>query len=140
MGRASGTRATRQRAAVAELLLSVDDFRSAQQLHDLLRHDGQNVGLATVYRALQAMAAAGDIDVILASNGQSLYRRCGQGTGHHHHLVCRVCGLTIEVDGPAVERWTHKVGVDNGFVDVSHTLDIFGLCRTCAARAPSPLP
>jgi len=45
-------RNTRQRTAVAEVLASVDDFRSAQELHDLLRYRGYKVGLTTVYRTL----------------------------------------------------------------------------------------
>jgi Fur family ferric uptake transcriptional regulator len=125
-------RSTRQRALVAAALLEVDDFRSAQDLHDLLRSHGEQVGLTTVYRALQAMTEAGDIDVLVGSDGQSLYRRCGQSQGHHHHLVCRECGFTVEVTGPAVERWTSSIARTNGFTDVSHSLDIFGLCSRCS--------
>ena len=125
-------RSTRQRAAVASVLQELDDFRSAQDLHDLLRAQGENVGLTTVYRTLQTMAEHGDIDVLASSDGQSLYRRCGQRSGHHHHVVCRTCGLTIEVEGPAVEAWTNAIAKENGFTDVSHTLDIFGLCAQCS--------
>jgi Fur family ferric uptake transcriptional regulator len=125
-------RSTRQRAAVASVLQELDDFRSAQDLHDRLRAQGVNVGLTTVYRTLQAMAEQGDIDVLAGSDGQSLYRRCGQRSGHHHHVVCRKCGLTVEVEGPAVEAWTHAIAKENGFTDVSHTLDIFGICARCS--------
>ena len=111
---AIGQRSTRQRAAVAEVLQDVDDFRSAQDLHEMLTARGERVGLTTVYRSLQAMAEVGDIDVLVSSDGQSLYRRCGQRSGHHHHLVCRECGLTVEVKGPAVERWTHSIAEQNG--------------------------
>ena len=124
-------RSTRQRAAVADVLQELDDFRSAQDLHDMLRARGQNVGLTTVYRTLQSMAEQGDIDVLLGADGQSLYRHCGQRTGHHHHVVCRSCGLTVEVEGPAVEAWTQAIAKENGFTDVSHTLDIFGVCARC---------
>jgi Fur family ferric uptake transcriptional regulator len=95
------------------------------------------VGLSTVYRALQSMAEIGEIDVILDPDGQYLYRHCGQREGHHHHLVCRDCGLTVEVAGPAVERWTRTVADQHGFTDVSHTLDIFGVCTNCAPRSRS---
>ncbi|CAB4942040.1 unannotated protein [freshwater metagenome] len=135
-------RSTRQRAAVANVLQELDDFRSAQDLYDLLRAQGENVGLTTVYRTLQAMAEQGDIDVLAGSDGQSLYRRCGQRSGHHHHVVCRTCGLTVEVEGPVVEAWTHEIARENGFTDVSHTLEIFGLCARCSlnignTRGPS---
>lgn len=129
--RAIGERSTRQRTAVAAVLQEVDDFRSAQDLHQMLRRKGERVGLATVYRSLRAMADAGDIDILVTADGESLYRRCGQGAGHHHHLVCRGCGLTIEISAPAVERWASTVAVDHGFTDAQHTLDIFGTCQDC---------
>ena len=126
-------RSTRQRAAVAGVLQELDDFRSAQDIHDMLRARGENVGLTTVYRTLQAMADQGNIDVLLGADGQSLYRHCGQRTGHHHHLVCRTCGLTVEVEGPAVEAWTQAIAKEHGFTDISHTLEIFGACARCSA-------
>ena len=69
----------------------------------LLRDGGDKVGLATVYRNLQAMAADGEVDVLRTDDGEAVYRACS--TGHHHHLVCRVCGRTVEVEGPTVEAW-----------------------------------
>lgn len=124
-------RSTRQRAAVAAALDSVSDFRSAQELHDLLKQRGENVGLTTVYRTLQTLAEVGEVDVLRTGEGESVYRRCSRG--HHHHLVCRVCGRAVEVEGPAVERWADKVAAEHGFVDVSHTVEIFGVCPACAA-------
>jgi len=123
-------RATRQRTAVAAALDAVDDFRSAQELHDLLRRRGEAVGLTTVYRTLQALADSGEVDVLRTAEGESVYRRCS--SGHHHHLVCRACGRTVEVAGPAVERWTDRIASEHGFVDVSHTLEVFGTCPSCA--------
>jgi Fur family ferric uptake transcriptional regulator len=124
-----GARPTRQRRAVAACLGSFDDFRSAQDIHDLLRRNGENVGLSTVYRTLQALADSGEVDVLRTEEGEAIYRRCS--TSHHHHLVCRVCGRTVEVEGPAVERWADTVAGAHGFTDVSHTLEIFGTCPEC---------
>jgi len=122
-------RPTRQRAAVEALLVGIDDFVSAQALHARLRAQGQNVGLATVYRTLQAMAIDGDVDMMRTDDGEAVYRRCS--TGHHHHLVCRSCGRTVEVEGPAVERWADRIAAQNGFSDVVHTLEVFGTCADC---------
>jgi Fur family ferric uptake transcriptional regulator len=82
-----------------------------------------------VYRTLVALADAGEIDVMQNQNGENLYRRCSDG--HHHHLVCRSCGRTVEVLGPAVESWAEKVAAQHGYADVSHTLEIFGTCPAC---------
>lgn len=120
-------RSTRQRAAVTALLDETDDFQSAQQLHDRLKHRGDSVGLTTVYRTLQSLADAGAVDVVRTVDGEAVYRRCNSGS-HHHHLVCRKCGKTVEVEGPAVESWADRIAVEHGFTDVAHTLEIFGTC------------
>lgn len=125
-------RMTRQRAALWELLDATPDFRSAQQLHQMLKDAGRNVGLATVYRTLQAMAEAGDVDVLRIEDGEALYRRCARG--HHHHLVCRECGKTAELAGEAVERWVARTAHEHDFVDVDHTAELVGTCRPCATR------
>lgn len=122
---------TRQRIAVLSLLDEVAEFRSAQDLHGLLRGRGERVGLTTVYRALQALADAGEIDVLRPAGGEAVYRRCAKDS-HHHHLVCRRCGRAVEVQGPAVERWADRVAQQHGFVEVSHTVEVFGLCGQCA--------
>jgi Fur family ferric uptake transcriptional regulator len=121
---------TRQRAAVAGALAKLDGFTSAQALHDVLRHDGESVGLTTVYRHLQALADAGEVDVLRTDEGESVYRAC-EGDDHHHHLVCRSCGATVEVTGPAVEAWAEAVAAEHGYRDVSHTLEVFGTCSSC---------
>ncbi|MDA0217817.1 MAG: transcriptional repressor [Actinobacteria bacterium] len=125
------TRATRQKGAILEVLEGIDEFRSAQEIHQLLAKKRVKVGLATVYRTLQKMAEQEDIDAIRNAEGETIYRRCGQKEGHHHHLICRQCGITITVEGPTIETWTEKIAKDHGFKDVSHTVDIFGLCKNC---------
>lgn len=126
-----GVRTTRQRTAVAELLDRVDGFRSAQDLHELLRREGASVGLTTVYRHLQALADAGQVDVLRTDDGEAVYRRCPTKT-HHHHLVCRSCGRSVEVEGPEVEQWATTIAAAHAFTDVTHTVEVFGTCGACA--------
>lgn len=128
-----GLRSTKQRTAVSKLLDSLGEFRSAQELHEELRKRGEGIGLTTVYRTLQSLADAGEVDVLRTDSGEAIYRRCS--AHHHHHLVCRGCGRTVEVEGPAVEKWADRVAAENGFVEVSHTVEIFGTCRECNAEA-----
>ncbi|MGW8485326.1 Fur family transcriptional regulator [Streptomyces sp. NPDC055886] len=126
-------RSTRQRAAVAAALDEVDEFRSAQELHDVLKHRGDSVGLTTVYRTLQSLADAGEVDVLRTTEGEAVYRRCSTGD-HHHHLVCRLCGKAVEVEGPAVEQWAEMIAAQHGYVNVAHTVEIFGTCADCAEK------
>ena len=124
-------RSTRQRAALTALLENIDDFRSAQELYDELRKRGEGVGLTTVYRTLQQMAAAGAVDTLRTDTGESVYRLCSEH--HHHHLVCRQCGSTVEISGGEVETWAAEIARNHGFSDVTHTIEIFGICERCGA-------
>ncbi|WP_336028695.1 Fur family transcriptional regulator [Geodermatophilus sp. FMUSA9-8] len=128
---APARRQTRQRTAVLALLEQQDGFRSAQDLHALLRERGDAVGLATVYRALQALVDDGLLDVLRNDDGEASYRRCSPV--HHHHLVCRSCGTTVEVADAPVERWAARVAAEHGFTDVSHQVEVFGTCAACHA-------
>lgn len=126
-------RMTRQRAAVLDALDASDEFLSAQQWHDALRHAGSSIGLATVYRTLQSLAEAGDVDA-LRTDGETLYRRCATGAGHHHHLRCRQCGATEDIEGPGVEEWADGVAARYGYSRIEHTIELTGVCGDCAAR------
>lgn len=130
---ADGQRMTRQRRAVAAAVDELDTFASAQSVHDILKTQGAPVGLSTVYRNLQALADAGEVDALRGHDGEVLYRKCG--ATHHHHLVCRECGRTVEVSGPSVEQWTERTAEKHGFSSVTHTLEIFGLCSSCTTKA-----
>ena len=129
-------RPTRQRVAVSGVLDDLDEFRSAQEIHAMLRARGERVGLATVYRAVQSLADDGELDSLRTDTGEALYRRCSPQ--HHHHLVCRGCGRTVEVAGPAVERWADRIAHEHAFADVSHTLEIFGTCAGCRTAPAAP--
>jgi Fur family ferric uptake transcriptional regulator len=129
----AGVRATRQRGAIIALLDTVGEFRSAQELHDELRRRGANIGLTTVYRTLQALAAAALVDMVRTDTGESVYRRCA-APHHHHHLDCRDCGSAVEVSGREVEAWAADVAAAHGFSEVSHTIELFGTCADCRGR------
>ena len=126
-------RVTRQRAALSEALSDQTTFQSAQEIHAQLKEAGASVGLATVYRNLQAMVADGELDVLRSDDGETVYRRCSPS--HHHHLVCRVCGHTVEVKVPEVEQICRVAATIHGFTGIDHVLEIFGTCPSCAARS-----
>jgi len=124
-------RNTWQRERVREALADARGFVSAQNLHATLREENTGIGLATVYRALAGLAASGDADSLLSPDGEALYRACST-EGHHHHLICRRCGLTVEIEASDVEQWARRTAAMHGFRDAEHVVDIFGLCTPCA--------
>lgn len=125
-------KSTRQRAAVSDALGRAGAFKSAQELYESIRADGHQIGLTTVYRTLQALLDAGEVDSVRRADGESMYRRCGTEE-HHHHLVCRGCGWSVEIENDEVERWASKAAHKYGFSDVSHDVEVFGICTECRA-------
>lgn len=123
-------RNTWQREAVKEALVTSEGFVSAQSLHSRLHAAGSPIGLATVYRALADLAGEGEADS-LQQEGESLYRACTPGS-HHHHLICRNCGLTVEIEADAVEEWAQQIAAQHGFTQPNHVVDVFGLCGDCS--------
>lgn len=126
-------RNTWQRERVREALADARGFVSAQSLHAALRDDNTGIGLATVYRALAGLAASGDADSLQSPEGEALYRACTT-QAHHHHLICRNCGLTVEIEATDVEQWAHGTAALHGFTEAAHVVDIFGLCATCTSE------
>jgi Fur family transcriptional regulator, ferric uptake regulator len=123
-----------RRDDVVRSLGSGQTFRTAQELFAQMRGSGSRIGLATIYRTMQSMADEGEVDVLRTDAGEVAYRRC-QSETHHHHLVCRECGTTVEVAARSVEQWAGKVAAEHGYDEVEHVLEIFGRCATCRARA-----
>jgi Fur family transcriptional regulator, ferric uptake regulator len=124
-------RSTRQKRALAAVLDASEGFRSAQELHAELEARGERMALTTVYNQVRALAEAGELDTLRSDDGETRYRRCASDE-HHHHLVCRHCGAAVEVDGPEVERWATGTGMQHGYTDVTHTVEIVGTCPDCA--------
>jgi len=124
-------RRTRQRTEVRDAVEASTAFATSQEIHERLRRDGSKVGLATVYRALQAMAGSGELDTIRTPDGQIAYRTCTPG--HHHHLVCRRCGRTVEISLPGLEDLTRSIAGEHGFAEIDHEVEFFGTCAQCSA-------
>ncbi len=127
------TRATKQGEAIRRVMSDIDGARTAQELHLEMANRGETVGLATVYRHLQHLVDEGALEVSQTEDGQVAYRYCGVQV-HHHHLVCRRCGTSVEIHGPEMETWAKTVAAQHGFVDVDHNVELYGLCPVCAAK------
>lgn len=120
---------SRSNPRVLSTLERVGGFASAQEVYQLMKREGESIGLTTVYRSLQSLVSENAVDVLRRDDGEAIYRLCGES--HHHHLVCKNCGRTIEIEGGAIEKWAKKVADQHGFREVGHTAEIFGLCKKC---------
>lgn len=126
-------RVTRPRMLIEQTLSELSRFATAQEITDILRNRGTRIGTTTAYRNLQLMAGQGKLDVIHL-NGETLYRACADHR-HHHHIMCRSCGKTIEIEIPGLEQWIEQAAGKLHYVEVTHELEIYGLCPRCARTA-----
>ncbi|NDB18209.1 MAG: transcriptional repressor [Actinobacteria bacterium] len=108
-----------------------------QELQEMAWPDLMHRGVARQRLAIDvaAMVQSASVDTIVSDSGELLYRKCSDG--HHHHLVCRRCGTTVEVHDPQVERWADDVATLHGFREVQHNVEIVGLCQACAQDGPA---
>ena len=120
---------SRSNPRVLSTLERAGGFASAQEVYHLMKREGQSIGLTTVYRSLQSLVNDKIVDVLRRDDGEAIYRLCGET--HHHHLVCKSCGETVEIEGGAIEKWALNVAKEHGFREVGHTAEIFGLCSKC---------
>ncbi|CAB4334435.1 unannotated protein [freshwater metagenome] len=67
-----------------------------------MQREGESIGLTTIYRSLQSLVNDKIVDVLRRDDGEAIYRLCGEA--HHHHLVCKSCGDTVEIEGGAIEN------------------------------------
>ena len=99
---------------------------TAQELHERL----EGVGLATVYRNLQRLAAEGAADTIRRDSGEQAFLLCDRG--HHHHLTCRSCGRVEQVRDCGLDDWARRMGARHGYSEVEHRAELLGVCASCA--------
>jgi Fur family transcriptional regulator, ferric uptake regulator len=138
MPEARGTkvRHTRQGAAIIAVLSRMPAFSGAEDIREAVRRAGGRVGLATVYRHLRLLAEQGRVDILHGPHGRTLYRL--RRDGFSHHLICRVCGRTVEVGGHEVWEWGRKVAFAKGFSLAWVTIELTGVCPDHAGGVRPP--
>ncbi|HIK10155.1 MAG TPA: transcriptional repressor [Oscillatoriaceae cyanobacterium M33_DOE_052] len=119
---------TRSQDRILNLLKSGKQAISAQDIYVELRHRNQAVGLATVYRALDALKLEGVVQVRTLANGESLYSSIQED---RHHLTCLQCGRSIPIDECPVHELEEQLQTTHQFKVFYHTLEFFGLCDRC---------
>jgi Fur family ferric uptake transcriptional regulator len=75
------------------------------------------------------LVAVGEADSLASADGETKYRNCG--ADHHHHLICRKCGRAVEFELPGFEAAADQLALSHGFSDVSHSIELFGICGDC---------
>ena len=122
------TQRTRSQERIMTLLQSLKRSISAQDLYIELRNREQDMGLATVYRSLEALKLQGELQVRTLANGESEYSLI---KSDRHHLTCVNCGTSIPIDECPVHDLEKQLEKSHTFKVYYHTLEFFGLCQKC---------
>jgi Fur family transcriptional regulator, ferric uptake regulator len=124
---------TRSQERILQLLQELHQSTSAQDIYVELRNRSQGVGLATVYRALDALKLAGVVQVRTMGSGESLYSSIQEDK---HHLTCLYCHKSIPIAECPVDQLEIELQQRHQFKVYYHTLEFFGVCSTCALTHP----
>ncbi len=128
---------TRSQEKVLEVLQGLKKAISAQELYIELRNSNHNMGLATVYRSLEALKLQGEVQVRILPNGESVYSSInrdlvsGKALRDRHHLTCVNCNASISIEQCPVHELEKQLEESHQFKVYYHTLEFFGLCDRC---------
>lgn len=125
----AGYRITRPRQAVIRALLEDGAHARPAEVHARARQYYASVGLVTVYRTLDLLSDLGFVRRIHTEDGCHGYATASHG--HHHHLICRNCGATVQFEGCDLALFLERVGRDTGYSVEDHLLELIGLCQAC---------
>jgi Fur family ferric uptake transcriptional regulator len=133
--RKAGLKVTLPRVKILEVLEGNEDrHMTAEDVYKALLENGEEIGLATVYRVLTQFEGAGLVERHHFEGGQAVFE---VNRGHHHdHIVCVDCGRVEEFTNDTIEECQRKIAKQHGFDIADHSLIIYGNCtkKDCPYR------
>ena len=126
-----GYRAGAARRTVVELLGRQHCCLSAKEITCALREEGREVGLASVYRALEVLDQLKLVQRLDAGEGVVRYEPAVAGGDHHHHIVCEACGGVASYEDEELERAIHRLADRLSWSVETHDVVLRGRCPGC---------
>lgn len=126
----AGLKSTGPRRKILEIMEKAKKHHmTAEDIYRAFIEQGEDIGLATVYRVLTQFEEAGLVVKHHFEGGQSVFE-LDHGE-HHDHLVCVKCSAVKEFIDPEIEARQEKIAKEAGFTITDHSLMIYGLCKNC---------
>jgi len=128
--REAGLKATVPRVKILEIMeqSNVRHF-SAEDIYKALLDEGEEVGIATIYRVLTQFESAGLVTRHHFEGGISVFE-LDHGE-HHDHILCIKCGKVEEFVDNVIEQRQKVIAAEAGFSMTDHSLNIYGVCKDC---------
>jgi Fur family ferric uptake transcriptional regulator len=131
--REHGCRWTDPRRVIVETAFATHRHFTADELLDMARRRDASVSRATVYRTLALLEGGGFVEGLEVGEGGRRFEHT-LGHAHHDHMVCLKCGRILEFQDPEIERRQELAAAAHGFTIESHSLRLYGTCRSCRPR------
>lgn len=129
----AGLKVTLPRMKILEFLEhSKIRHQSAEDIYRAMLDDGEEIGLATVYRVLTQFEAAGLVERHHFESGQAVFEL--NEKGHHDHIVCVMCGKVEEFYDEMIETRQNEVATEKGYEVTDHSLTLYGKCSDCLKK------
>ena len=130
----SGYKITNQRKRILEIILdNTHKHMSAEEIYEIIKDENLDVGLATVYRALELFEELQIVHKMNFGDGRSRYE-LKEEDHHHHHLICTKCNEVYEVDEDLLDQLEEKVEKKYKFKITGHHLKFLGVCQYCRIK------
>jgi len=129
--KAKGMKYTEQRAIIFQIILNLQDHLSAEEVYEIIKREypSYNIGIATIYRALNFLEEANLITSISFGKDGKKYE--GNNKAHHDHMICTKCGSIEEFSDDDIEDRQEKIAKIKEFKITDHSLQIYGICKLC---------
>lgn len=128
----SGRRVTGPRQALVELIDDQHGHFTAAELMTAARGRRIRVGRATVFRTLDLLTEIEALERLDLPSGEHAYVACEPEQRHHHHVICRICAKSVEVEDSGLQSVVTEIGRRSGYQIDSHRLELYGLCPECS--------
>jgi Fur family ferric uptake transcriptional regulator len=128
-----GLKQSTQRDAILRIFLATRGHLSTEQLHRLVQEHDPTIGYTTVYRALKLFAECGLAAEVEFHDGVVRYEH-SLNRRNHHHMVCTVCGDSVEFFSPEVEAVEQSIGKQFNYATTRHNFQIYGTCHACQMK------
>src|SRR5438105_419682 len=129
-----GLKLTSERRRLFDEIFERHEHLEADELLVRLRSKHQKISRATIYRTLELLVDSGIVGRVRIGGAGYRYERLRAGD-HHDHIICDHCGRVIEFFEPRIEALQDEVAQRHGFVLLSHSHQMRGICRQCRPRA-----
>ena len=130
-----GYKMTPQRKEILKIFVEHSDIHhmSAEDVYGILRENDSEIGLATVYRALDLLSELGILVQVDFGDGCARYElnTADPKIHHHHHLICLKCRKVIEFEEDLLDDLEETIADESGFQIINHEVKFFGYCKDC---------